>query len=224
MKQALEWSTVKTGDSQGKCRKRLECLFCGASYTGTPSDIRVHLRTNGCGTGGKECGTFPGKPVKSEMKKRKVEVTDELNRRAKKERADAHDLECSSRDSLACVAPFVVACCSSRVPTIMMLRVVNCTPHAARRILPCIVQRAACIMQRASCAPNGAGWWYPAAARYPTAARYPSMVSDCSTVSHCGTVSCSGTVSHSGTLSHCGTLSHYGTVLDGRPSGCALGP
>ena len=134
LKQALEWSTVKTGDSQGKGRRRLECLFCGASYTGTPSDIRVHLRTNGCGTGGKECGTFPGKPVKSEMKKRKVDVTDELNRRAKKERADAHDLECSSRDSLACVAPFVVACCSSRVPTIMMLRVVNCTPHAARRI------------------------------------------------------------------------------------------
>ena len=53
-----------------------------ASYTGTPSDIRVHLRTNGCGTGGKECGTFPGKPVKPEMKKRKTEIkATQLNNR-----------------------------------------------------------------------------------------------------------------------------------------------
>jgi hypothetical protein len=53
--------------------------------------------------------------VKPEMQKRKEEATDELNRRAKKERADAHDLECSSRDSHACDA-----CSSSRL-------------HAARR-------------------------------------------------------------------------------------------
>jgi hypothetical protein len=109
--------------------------------------------------------------VKSEMKKTQVEVTDELNRRAKKERADAHDLECSSRDSLACDAPFVVACCSSRVPTIMMLHVVNCTPHAARRILSraaCSVHHAACIVRAAWCR---------------------LVVSSSGAVSHCGAIS-----------------------------------
>ena len=40
LKSALEWSTVKKGDSQGKGRQRLECLFCGGVYTGGPSDIR----------------------------------------------------------------------------------------------------------------------------------------------------------------------------------------
>ena len=95
-KTALELSTVKKVQSEKKGRQRLECLFCGAQYTGGPSDIRLHLGFHGSGTGGKKCGCFHGKPVKSEMKKRKVEVTDELNRRAKKERADAHDLECSS--------------------------------------------------------------------------------------------------------------------------------
>ena len=95
-KTALEKSTVKQVQSEKKGRQRLECLFCGAEYTDGPSDIRLHLGFHGSGTGGKKCGCFHGKPVKSEMKKRKVEVTDELNRRAKKERADAHDLECSS--------------------------------------------------------------------------------------------------------------------------------
>ena len=52
-KTALEYSTVKKCDSQGKGRTRLECLFCGASYTGGPSDIRLHLGVHGCGTGGK---------------------------------------------------------------------------------------------------------------------------------------------------------------------------
>jgi hypothetical protein len=94
---ALEWSTVKKFQTEKKGRKRLECLFRGVEVTGGPHDIRLHLGVHGSGTGGKKCGCFHGKPVKSEMKKRKVEVTDELNRRAKKERADAHDLECSSR-------------------------------------------------------------------------------------------------------------------------------
>ncbi len=53
--------------------------------TGGPHDIRLHLGVHSSGTGGKKCGCFHGKPVKSEMNKRKVEVTDELNRRAKKD-------------------------------------------------------------------------------------------------------------------------------------------
>ena len=84
-KTALEKSTVKQVQSEKKGRQRLECLFCGAEYTDGPSDIRLHLGVHGSGTGGKKCGCFHGKPVKSEMKKRKVEVTDELNRRPRGE-------------------------------------------------------------------------------------------------------------------------------------------
>jgi hypothetical protein len=85
-KVALEWSTVnKLQTPEKKARQRVECLFCGAEYTGGPSDIRLHLGVHGCGTGAKKCGCFPGKPLKPEMKVRKDEVTAELNRRAKKE-------------------------------------------------------------------------------------------------------------------------------------------
>ena len=88
-KAALEWSTVNKIQTpqtpEKKARQRVECLFCGAEYTGGPSDIRLHLGVHGCGTGAKKCGFFPGKPLKSEMKERKDEVTAELNRRAKKE-------------------------------------------------------------------------------------------------------------------------------------------
>jgi hypothetical protein len=93
LKSALEWSTVKKGDLQGKGRPRLECLFCGAVYTGGPSDIRLHLDVFGSGTGGKKCGTFHGKPVKPEMKERKREVKEELDRRAKKEDEHAKQVQ-----------------------------------------------------------------------------------------------------------------------------------
>ena len=93
LKSALEWSTVKKGVSQGKGRQRLECLFCGAVYTGGPSDIRLHLDVFGSGTGGKKCGTFHGKPVKSEMKERKSDVKAELDRRAKKEDEHAKQVQ-----------------------------------------------------------------------------------------------------------------------------------
>ena len=74
-KTALEKSTVKQVQSEKKGRQRLECLFCGAVYTGGPSDIRVHLGVHGSGTGGgKKCGSFQGKPVKPEMTNRKAEV------------------------------------------------------------------------------------------------------------------------------------------------------
>ena len=39
-KTALEKSTVKQVQSEKKGRQRLECLFCGAQYTGGPHDIR----------------------------------------------------------------------------------------------------------------------------------------------------------------------------------------
>ena len=57
-KTTLEWLTVKKGYSEGKARARLECHFCGAVYTGGPSDIRLHLGVHGSGTGGKKCGCF----------------------------------------------------------------------------------------------------------------------------------------------------------------------
>ena len=60
LKSALEWSTVKKGDSQGKGRQRLECLFCGGVYTGGPSDIRLHLDVFGSGTAARSVGLFMG--------------------------------------------------------------------------------------------------------------------------------------------------------------------
>ena len=78
-KTALEYSTVKRGDSQGKGRPRRERLFRGG--------------VDGSGTVGRKCGSFQGKPVKPKMKNWKDmtldEVKAELIRRAKKE----HDHE-----------------------------------------------------------------------------------------------------------------------------------
>ena len=71
-KTALEWSTVKKVQTVKKGRQRLECLLRGVEITGGPHDIRLHLGVHVSGTGGKKCGCFHGKPVKSEMKKRKV--------------------------------------------------------------------------------------------------------------------------------------------------------
>ena len=79
---ALELSTVKKVQTEKRGRQRLEC-FSAAWRSPAASTTFAHLGVHGSGTGGKKCGCFHGKPVKSEMTKRKVEVTDELNRRAK---------------------------------------------------------------------------------------------------------------------------------------------
>ena len=63
-KTALEYSTVKRGDSQGKGRPRRERLFRGG--------------VDGSGTGGRKCGSFQGKPVKPKMKNRKDMALDEV--------------------------------------------------------------------------------------------------------------------------------------------------
>jgi hypothetical protein len=63
-KTALEYSTAKRGDSQGKGRPRRERLFRGG--------------VDGSGTGGRKCGSFQGKPVKPKMKNRKDMTLDEV--------------------------------------------------------------------------------------------------------------------------------------------------
>ena len=63
-KTALEYSTVKRGDLQGKGRPRRERLFRGG--------------VDGSGTGGRKCGSFQGKPVKPKMKNRKDMTLDEV--------------------------------------------------------------------------------------------------------------------------------------------------